>query len=133
MSQSQPSTNRPMSPHLQVYRWQITMTLSILHRATGVALTFGAFALVAWLAAVAAGPEAFATAQACLHSPVGAVLAFGWSFSLYYHLCNGIRHLVWDAGSGYSMKGLYTGGYIVVAVSVLLTAVTWAVLLGGAA
>lgn len=133
MSQSQPSTNRPMSPHLQVYRWQITMTLSILHRATGVALTFGAFALVAWLVAVAAGPEAYEVAQACLQSWFGLLLAFGWSFSLYYHLCNGIRHLVWDAGSGYSMKGLYTGGYIVVAVSVALTAVTWVALLGGAA
>lgn len=132
MSQPSNAPQRPMSPHLQVYRWQITMTLSILHRATGVALTFGGFALVAWLVAVASGPEAFATAQNCLYSPVGAALALGWSFSLYYHLCNGIRHLVWDAGSGYSMKGLYAGGYIVIAVSILLTAVTWAVILGGA-
>lgn len=123
--------NRPMSPHLQVYRWQITMTLSILHRATGVALTVGGFALVAWLVAVASGPEAFAKAQECLHSPVGAVLAFGWTFSLYYHLCNGVRHLVWDAGHGYSMKGLYTGGYIAIGTAVALTVGTWAVLLGG--
>lgn len=108
------------------------MTLSILHRATGVALTFGAFALVAWLVALASGPEAFATAQQCLYSPLGAVLAIGWSFSLYYHLCNGIRHLVWDAGRGYSMKGLYTGGYIVVAASIAMTAGTWLVILGAA-
>lgn len=106
------------------------MTLSILHRATGVALTFGAFALVAWLVALASGPEAFATAQKCLYSPVGGVLAAGWTFALYYHLCNGIRHLVWDAGSGYSMKGLYTGGYIVVAASIVMSVATWLVILG---
>ena len=132
MSQPQNAPQRPMSPHLQVYRWQITMTLSILHRATGVALTFGAFALVAWLVALASGPEAFATAQKCLYSPFGAVLAAGWTFALYFHLCNGIRHLVWDAGSGYSMKGLYVGGYLVIAASILMSAVTWLVILGGA-
>ncbi len=117
--------NRPLSPHIQVYRWQITMTLSILHRATGIALTVGTLLLAYWLIAAAAGPEAFATAQALIGSWFGRLLLFGWSYALFYHLCNGIRHLAWDAGWGYELGTMAATGWFVVFVSVLMTFLAW--------
>src|SRR3546814_13927598 len=92
---------RPLSPHIQVYRWQITMTMSILHRTTGIILVVGAFALAWWLLAVAAGGDVYATAAACLASPIGTIALFGFSLSLVYHLLNGIRHMLWDIGWGF--------------------------------
>jgi succinate dehydrogenase / fumarate reductase cytochrome b subunit len=124
---------RPLSPHLQVYRWQITMTMSILHRATGVALTVGAFGLAWWLMAMAAGGEQAARAAACLASPFGKIVLFGFSASLVYHLLNGIRHLLWDIGWGYEIPEVYKSGYTVAALTVVLTAVIWFLALGGAA
>src|SRR5690554_6901256 len=106
--------NRPLSPHLQIYRPQLTSVMSILHRATGIVVAVGTLLLVYWLAAAAAGPEAFATAQAFVGSPVGLVLLFGWSVSLFYHLCNGIRHLAWDAGYGFELPTVYRSGWAVV-------------------
>src|SRR5688500_2907199 len=96
-----PRQDRPLSPHLQIYRWQITMVMSILHRITGVALAVGTLLLIWWLVAAAAGPDAFATAQDFLGSILGRLLLLGWSWALFYHLCNGIRHLAWDAGWGF--------------------------------
>src|SRR3546814_20791355 len=81
------SSRRPLSPHLQVYRWQITMTLSILHRLTGIALAVGTLLLTYWLAAAATGPDAFAAAQGFIGSLVGRLLLFGWRHALFYHLC----------------------------------------------
>jgi succinate dehydrogenase / fumarate reductase cytochrome b subunit len=121
------SDPRPLSPHLQVYRWQLTSVLSILHRASGVALTLGAVLLVWWLVAAAEGPEPFARAQAFLGSPVGLVLLFLWSLALYYHLCNGVRHLLWDTGRALDLSSVYRGGWAVLAGTALLTAITWAV------
>src|SRR3546814_2392413 len=89
------TTERPLSPHLQIYRPQISSVLSILHRATGIALAVGTLLLVYWLTAAAAGPEAFSTAQALIGSFIGRLFLFGWSFALFYHLGNGIRHLAW--------------------------------------
>lgn len=116
---------RPLSPHLQVYRWQITMTMSILHRATGVALTIGAFGLAWWLLAVAAGGDAYAQASACLASPFGQFVLFAFSAALVYHLLNGIRHLLWDAGWGFEIPEFYASGWAVVALTVVLTAAIW--------
>lgn len=124
---------RPLSPHLQVYRWQITMTMSILHRATGVALTVGAFGLAWWLLAMAAGGEQAASAAECLASPFGKIVLFGFSASLVYHLLNGIRHLLWDIGWGYEIPEVYKSGYTVAVLTVVLTAVIWFFALGGAA
>ena len=124
---------RPMSPHLQVYRWQITMTMSILHRATGVALTVGAFGLAWWLMAMAAGGEQAARAAACLASPVGKIVLFGFSLALVYHLLNGIRHLLWDAGYGFEIPEFYRTGWTVAVLTVALTAAIWFVALGGGA
>jgi succinate dehydrogenase / fumarate reductase cytochrome b subunit len=122
-----PTDNRPLSPHLQIYRWQLTMTLSILHRATGIALSVGAILLVYWLIAAAAGPEAFANAQSFFGSWVGIFLLLGWTWSLFYHLGAGIRHLVWDTGYGLELGPVYTSGWIVVASSFALTALAWIV------
>ncbi len=97
------------------------MTMSILHRATGVALAVGSLALVYWLVAAGMGPDAYADAQALFGSWFGQLLLWGWTFSLFYHLCNGIRHLAWDAGWGFEIKTVYITGYTVWVVAALLT------------
>lgn len=116
---------RPLSPHLQVYRPQLTSVLSITHRATGVALAVGTLVLVWWLVAAASGPEQFETAQGFLGSWFGKLLLLGWTVALFYHLANGIRHLFWDAGLGFELKTAYASGWAVLAATVLLTALAW--------
>ena len=125
MSASNRRDERPLSPHLQIYRPQLTSVLSISHRLSGIALSVGALLLVYWLAAAASGEAAFATAQALLGSVVGRVLLFGWSLALFYHLANGIRHLVWDAGFGFELPTVYRSGWAVVAFTVAATLVAW--------
>lgn len=117
--------NRPLSPHLQVYRPQLTSVLSITHRATGVVLTIGTLLLVYWLLALAAGPQAFETARGLFASWFGRLLLFAITFALFYHLCNGIRHLCWDIGLGFDLKSVYTSGKAVVASAVALTLLSW--------
>jgi succinate dehydrogenase / fumarate reductase cytochrome b subunit len=126
---------RPLSPHLQVYSWQITMTMSILHRATGVALAVGAFAVAWWLLAVAGGGETFATFQSFASSWLGKLALFGFSFCLVYHLLNGLRHLLWDVGYGYEIPKLYATGWTVVVLAAVITGAIWfcALRAGGAA
>jgi succinate dehydrogenase cytochrome b subunit len=116
---------RPLSPHLQVYRPQLTSVLSILHRMTGVALAVGTLLLVWWLIAAASGVDAFSTVQSVIGSWIGRLLLFGWSFALFYHLANGIRHLFWDAGRGFDLPIVHASGWIVVGVSVVLTMAAW--------
>lgn len=119
------SAERPLSPHLQVYRWQLTSVLSILHRAAGVALSIGGVVLVWWLVAAASGPEAYDAVAGFLGSWFGIVLLLGWSLALFYHLCNGIRHLVWDTGHALDLKSVYVGGWLVVAAATALTVIAW--------
>jgi succinate dehydrogenase / fumarate reductase cytochrome b subunit len=121
------SDPRPLSPHLQIYRWQLTSVMSILHRASGVALSLGAILLVWWLGAAADGPEPYAKFQWFLGSPFGLVLLFGWSVALFYHLCNGIRHLWWDTGRGLDLKSVYASGWSVVVTTAALTIVAWTI------
>ena len=116
--------NRPLLPHLQIYKPHLTSVLSITHRGTGVFLSIGALFLSCWLLAVARGPEAYAVLQEYLHAWYGQVLLYAWLFSLYFHLCNGIRHLCWDLGHGLDIKTTYATGYAVVASSILLTLAT---------
>jgi len=111
--------DRPLSPHLQVYRLPLTALLSITHRLTGVGLALGALGLVAWLAAAAAGPAWFATAGAIMGSTLGRIVMFGFAWALFYHLSNGIRHLFWDAGFGFELGAARLSGLIVVAVSLI--------------
>jgi len=116
---------RPLSPHLQIYKWPLAMAMSILHRGTGMALAAGAVFLVWWLVAAAGGDQAFAAANWFFGSWLGLVFLFGWCLSFFYHLCNGIRHLVWDAGYGFEIPAARTGGYVVIAAAVVLTLVAF--------
>ncbi len=126
------AANRPLSPHLQIYRWQLTMLMSIMHRATGIALAAGTVLLLWWLIALASGPDAYAQARELLGSGPGRLVLFLWSAALFYHLCNGLRHLFWDAGYGFSIEAAYRSGYAVLAGTALLTLVTWVAAGGGA-
>ena len=117
--------DRPLSPHLQVYRPQITSVLSIAHRATGIVLAAGLLLLLWWLAAAASGPDAFETAREAAGSFLGRLLLFGWTFALFYHLCNGIRHLFWDMGRGFELCTVSLTGWLVVAAAAALTVLAW--------
>lgn len=119
-----PSVDRPLSPHLQVYRPQITSVLSILHRITGVALTFATLLLTWWLVAAAYGPEQFASAQAFLGSWFGQLVLWGFTFAVFYHLANGVRHLLWDFGWGFEITQVRTTGIAVVAFAAAATVIT---------
>lgn len=119
------SAKRPLSPHLQVYRPQITSVLSILHRITGVALAIGAVGFAWWLNAASYGPGAWQRAQAAAGSWLGQLILFGMTFALFYHLANGIRHLAWDAGVGFELKTLRLTGWLVVIAALGLTGATW--------
>jgi len=118
---------RPLSPHLQIYKPQLTSVLSITHRATGVVLTFGALAIALFFIAAASGEEQFNTINGVFDSGFGKLLMFAWSFCFFYHLCNGVRHLFWDAGQGFEIETVYTTGKIVVIAALVLTALLWIV------
>ena len=132
MSSPAPKVSRPLSPFMlgQYYRFQLTSVLSFLHRMTGIGLSLGAVLLVWWLGALASGPWAYAAFSTHLTAWYGQLLLLGWSWSLLYHLCNGIRHLVWDLGHGYSLPVAYRSGYAVVALSLLLTGAAWGIAYG---
>lgn len=116
---------RPLSPHISIYRWPITMALSILHRATGIALSVGFIVLVAWLFNAASGPEAYADFQSIMGSLFGKLLLIGWSFAFFFHLCNGARHLLWDTGRGFEKAQANLSSWLVLISTVALTAVFW--------
>src|SRR5262245_61454946 len=127
MSVANRPVHRPLSPHLQVYKWQLTSVLSILHRATGIALSVGALYLAIWVMFAASSPATYAGFQSFNSSILGRIVLGGWLFSAFYHLCNGIRHLLWDAGYGVELKDAYRSGWIVVVVSLIATAAAWIV------
>jgi len=114
---------RPLSPHLGVYKFMYTMALSILHRITGCAASVGFLLFVWWLMALASGPAAYASAMNALGSPLAKLLLVGFTFSFVYHFCNGIRHLVWDTGHGLERAQARRSGAVVVVAALLLTAV----------
>ncbi len=116
---------RPLSPHISIYRWPITMVLSILHRATGIAMSVGLIVLVAWLFDAASGPEAYAVFQTAMGSLLGKLLLIAWSFAFFYHLCNGVRHLLWDTGRGMEKDAANRSSWVVVASTLVLTAAFW--------
>lgn len=118
-------TERPLSPHLQIYRWTLTMAMSILHRATGMALAVGLLMVVWMLLAAASGEEAFSVFQSFNASLLGQLMLFGWTVSLFYHMGNGIRHLVWDMGKGYELPNAYRSGYAVLLFTAAMTAIVW--------
>ena len=114
---------RPLSPFMfpTWYRFQITSALSILHRLTSIALALGSILLAWWLVSLAAGSEPFAATHALIASPIGVLLLFLWSVAFFYHLCNGIRHLAWDAGYGFKIRDAYRSGYAMLTAMVVLT------------
>ena len=126
---------RPLSPFMigPYYRPQLTSMMSILHRATGVALAVGSLVLAAWLVAAAGSAQAYESFAACLGSLPGRIALFGFSACLVYHFLTGIRHLFWDAGHGFEIPKAYASGYAVLALSVVLTAALWWFAIGGAA
>jgi succinate dehydrogenase / fumarate reductase cytochrome b subunit len=118
---------RPLSPHLQVYRPQITTVISILHRITGVGLGVGTLLLTWWLVAAATSADAYASVQHFIGSPIGLLLLFGWTLALFFHFCNGIRHLAWDVGLGFEKAEYHATGWAVVIATGVLTALVWIV------
>lgn len=129
-SQILPKNNRPLSPHLTIYRLQLTSGLSILHRITG-AYLYAGLALFAWVAfAMVYFPNCLKEIGSCIFANsftaiIFKLMLFGWTFALYYHFANGIRHLFWDAGKGFAIKKAYLSGYAVLAFSILLTILSW--------
>ena len=120
-----PATARPLSPHVSIYRWQIQMVTSILHRASGIALAFGTVLLCLALVALAAGADAFALLRGFCASWIGLILLIGWTWSFSFHLLNGIRHLLQDAGLGYQIAQFVRNGWLATIGSVVLTALVW--------
>lgn len=120
--------NRPLSPHLGIYRWQITNTLSILHRISGFGLTLGLVPMALWLWGAAYSPVLFECMNALFVSLVGKLALFGWTVAFYYHLGNGIRHLNWDIGKGFGLDEVLASGRIVIAFAISLSVFTWAVI-----
>ncbi len=123
-------TRRPLSPHLEIYRWQVSNTLSILHRATGAFMSLGAVGLVAWLLALAGGPDSYMRVMPLFGGLPGELLLAAWTFCLCYHLCNGVRHMLWDVGVGFDKRVARLSGWAVVGTSTLLTLVIWIVAIG---
>lgn len=117
--------DRPLSPHLSIYRWPITMALSILHRMTGVALSLGFVVLAVWLFDIASGPDVYAVFHKYMGTLIGKLLLIGWSFAFFYHLSNGARHLVWDTGRGFEKEHASASAWLVLAAAIVLTAVFW--------
>jgi len=127
MSNSEAKSGRPLSPHLQIYRWPITMTMSILHRITGGALYFGTLLLAWWVIAAAAGPAYFDVANAVFGSWIGRLVLFGYSWALIHHLLGGLRHFVWDFGAGFSKSARDGLAYANIIASAILTILVWVV------
>ncbi|MEC9344842.1 MAG: succinate dehydrogenase, cytochrome b556 subunit [Pseudomonadota bacterium] len=120
------NANRPLSPHLQVYDMlQITALMSILHRITGVVLAGGLVLVLWWLVALASGREYYEVVMGIAGSWVGRLVLFGFTWALFYHLCNGLRHLYWDAGWGFEIPSVYRSGWMVVIASAVLTVLAW--------
>ena len=119
---------RPLSPHLQVYKPQLTSILSILHRGTGIVLSIGSIFLVSWILVLTLGESAYQIYSQLVNNWFGKLVIFGFTFGLFYHLSNGIRHLFWDAGYGYDLKDAYISGFAVIFSSLSLTLITWLII-----
>jgi succinate dehydrogenase / fumarate reductase cytochrome b subunit len=125
MTHAAKPTARPLSPHLQVYRLPLAALTSIFHRITGIGLTLGIPLLVWWVASAAYGSEAYAAATGFITSPIGYLLLFGFSVALFFHLCNGIRHLFWDAGMNFEVAETKRTNVMVIVATIALTVVSW--------
>lgn len=122
---SDQSSSRPLSPHIQIYRWTLTMMLSILHRATGIALYAGSALLAWWLMATASGPEAYALVRDISASWIGRLVLFGYSWALFHHMFGGVRHFIWDTGRGFDLKHVELIARSTAIAPLLLTGLAW--------
>lgn len=129
MANSRPQASRPLSPHLQIYKPMLTMTISILHRITGTALYFGTLLLAAWLIATASGPEEFNMINELFGSIIGRLILFGYTWALIHHMLGGIRHFIWDTGHGFELPTVELMALMTIIGSVSLTAIIWALAL----
>ena len=121
------STNRPVSPHLQIYRPQLTSVMSILHRITGVILALGSVLVALWLSSIAYYPDLSDRIFEFLSGILGRTFLFAWTLTLFYHLCNGIRHLFWDSGKGFEIRQVYRSGWVAITSAFVLTIVVWTI------
>ena len=119
---------RPLSPHLQIYRLPLPALMSISHRLSGVVLSTGTIFVAVWLMMLAAGETSFALAQSVVGHPLSQLVLFGYSVALFYHACNGIRHLFWDAVIGVNIPAIYASGRVAIMLAVVLTGLFWAVI-----
>lgn len=124
-------SERPLSPHISIYKPQISSVMSIMHRMSGIVLAAGSLLIMLWLWAGAYSQECYVTLQSWAIHPVGTIIMFGWSLAFYYHLCNGIRHLMWDTGRGFEIPCMERSGKLVLVAAVLLTASTWFAVVSG--
>ncbi len=121
-------TKSPLSPHLSIYRWPITMTLSILHRVTGVAMSVGLIVLCAWLMSAAAGAADYERVVSLLSTMIGKLMLIGFSFAFFFHLANGVRHLVWDLGYCFEIHQANASAWFVLLLAGGMTAAFWMLL-----
>jgi succinate dehydrogenase / fumarate reductase, cytochrome b subunit len=128
-------TQRPLSPHMGIYKWQVQMVTSIVHRATGIALSVGTLLVLWGVYSLASGEDSYNQFKTCIGSPIGLVLMFGWTWALFYHLCNGIRHLFQVGGMGYAIPQFVRSSWLSIIGSIVLTIIVWAYVFtaGGAA
>ncbi len=130
MASTKQEDKRPLSPHLQIYKPQMTTVMSIFHRLTGIALALGTIMVTWFFLAVAMGPESYATFRDFAVHPIGQFMLFGWSAALFYHMFNGIRHFFWDMGYLFKIKNAYRAGAVVLLVTVIVTGALWAYVWG---
>jgi succinate dehydrogenase / fumarate reductase cytochrome b subunit len=129
MAEAKRIVERPISPHLSIYRWQINMVMSIAHRITGGALYFGTLLLAAWLVSAAMGPQEFAFVNRLLAHPLGLLVLLGYTWALIHHMLGGVRHLIWDTGQGLDIKSVNGLSWVSIIASLVTTAAIWAVAL----
>ena len=122
------NNNRPLSPHLDIYQYQITWTVSIMHRITGVAMTLGLLLIVTWLVAAAFSTGLFLVIDGLLRSWIGMIIIFGSLWAFWFHFLNGIRHLFWDLGYGFNLSTVWRSGWVVVLGSIILTIISFLIL-----
>lgn len=119
------ASEKPLSPHIQIYRWEVTMLISILHRACGIAMAVGTAFVVWMLLALAKGEAAYGIFQNFITSPLGTLMLLGWTVAVFLHMGNGIRHFFWDVGKGYQISTARRSGFILLAFTVVMTLLVW--------
>lgn len=125
MTKTVKAAARPLSPHLQIYRWPLGMAMSILHRMTGAALAVGTLMVVWMLLAAASGPAAWAVFTGFAGSGLGMLMLFGWTVALFYHMCNGVRHLFWDSVLLFKLQNAKRAGLVVLLMTAVMTVLFW--------